>query len=463
METKLREETDLGEREAMSRKSAIPRPVRAIVVAIAVLAIVAVLALGSILGVRFLRGRGLGFGLWRVKHLGLAVLDRQSVVAKSNGAYTNIIFLHHSTGNNLIEQGGVRDLFAESGYDFWDHHYNPTGLRDPSGQLTGYSYRIPRDNTDPDGLARIFAQRAYPLPVNALSGLLQHEVIAFKSCFPASNITSDVQLQQYKDWYLGMRDVMDRHSDRVFVVMSPPPLNPAATTPEAAARARAFADWLTSDAYLAGHPNVFTFDFFDHLAEDDPAAPDYNMLRAEYRLEGGDSHPNQRANEAVGPAFAEAVMAAASNYAQAMGLSSLTKHDTIVACLLEILTRVYPDHGLSGILTGGGALPLVTALLITLAWGAERRCLGVGYPGRGRRGGCSPFSPSGSWPFDLLNLQSQLFYPQTHTLKLNLTNSQLVLPFSRTAFAPTFLITPTNASRCTASLSLPLTLGRRRR
>ena len=161
---------------------------------------------------------------------------------------------------------------------------------------------------------RIFAQRVYRLPLNALSGLLQHEVIVFKSCFPASNITSDAELQQRKDWYLGMRDVMDAHPDRVFVVMSQPPLNPAVTTPEVAARARAFADWLTSDDYLEGHPNVYAFDFFDNLAEDDPSSPEVNMLRAEYRPDGEDSHPNQVANAAVGPIFAKAVMNAALSY-----------------------------------------------------------------------------------------------------------------------------------------------------
>lgn len=271
------------------------------------------LAFAAVVGFRLVTGRTVGFGLWRVKHLGLAVLDSGSVAGTARGQYTDVIFLHHSTGNNLIEEGEVRRRFTETGYDFWDHHYNYTGLRDPDGQLRGYSYRIPRDNTDPDGLAETFAQRVYPLPLNALSGLLQHEVIAFKSCFPASNITSDEQLQQYKEWYLGMRDVMDSHPDRVFVVMSPPPLNPAATTPQVAGRARAFADWLTSDAYLAGHPNVSAFDFFDQLAEGDPAAADYNMLRADYR-EGEDSHPNQVANEALGPVFAGFVIEAAETY-----------------------------------------------------------------------------------------------------------------------------------------------------
>jgi len=287
---------------------------------LATLALVAIVFVLALVAMRLITGHGLGIStfLRSIADRAQAVLDRDYVTSTSQGEFTNVIFLHHSTGQNLINQGGVRERFTAAGYDFWDHDYNPTGLRDPAGGYTGYNYNIPDDNTDPDGLAHIFGQRVYGLPVNALSGLLQHEVIAFKSCFPASQITSDGQLAQYKAWYLGMRDVMDQHPDKVFIVMSPPPLNPASTDAGAAARARAFAEWLQSDEYLSGHPNVFAFDFFGHLAEEDPTAPDYNMLRVAYR-DGEDSHPNQLANETVGPLFADFVMEAAEEYKAVYG------------------------------------------------------------------------------------------------------------------------------------------------
>ncbi len=106
---------------------------------------------------------------------------------------------------------------------------------------------------------------------------------------------------------------MDRHPDRAFIVVTPPPLNPADTEPETAARARAFANWLKSDEFLAGHPNVSTFDFFELLAEGNPSASDFNMLRAAYR-EGEDSHPNQLANETIGPLFADFIIEVAQTY-----------------------------------------------------------------------------------------------------------------------------------------------------
>jgi hypothetical protein len=191
-------------------------------------------------------------------------------------------------------------------------------VRRPDGSSAGFHYGVPDDNTNPDGLAGVFAQPVYRLPINTFSGLLQHEVIVFKSCFPVSKIASDEQLERYKDYYLSMRSVMDQHRDKVFVVVTPPPLNPAATDVEAASRARAFAEWLASEEYLSGHPNVFTFDFFGLLAEGDPAAWDYSMLKADYR-NGEDSHPNAVANEMLGPLFVEFIVDAASSHREMVG------------------------------------------------------------------------------------------------------------------------------------------------
>ena len=187
------------------------------------------------------------------------------------------------------------------------------GLTDPSGQIKGYNYSVPGDNTDIDGLARVFSQTVYPLPVNTLSGLLQHEVIIIKSCYPNSDITSDEYLANDKAYYLAMRDTVDKHPDKVFIIVTTPPLNPAETNLETAARAREMADWLKSEEFLKGYPNLFTFDFFSYLADDNPTSPQFNMLRKEYQ-EGTDSHPNRLANETIGPAFVQYVIQSIRSY-----------------------------------------------------------------------------------------------------------------------------------------------------
>ena len=210
-----------------------------------------------------------------------------------------IIFLHHSCGANLIADGGVREGLSARGYEFYDHGYNDDGLVLADGTWTGTNFDVPGDNTDPDGYAAIFAQELHDPPDNTFSHLMQYDVIAFKSCFPVSNIESDSQLAEYRSYYRSIRDRMDQYPDKIFVIVTQPPEVPANSSPDAAARARAFTNWLQSDEYLAGHANVFVFDFFGVLAGND------DFLRPEYRMDEYDAHPNQRANSDIGPLFVE--------------------------------------------------------------------------------------------------------------------------------------------------------------
>lgn len=226
------------------------------------------------------------------------------------GALT-IIFLHHSTGANLIAQGNVRQRLTEMGYAFYDHGYNIDGLTLPDGSPAGYHFTVPDDNTDPDGLAAIFAQPLHIPPDNTFSHLLRYDVIIFKSCFPVSNIESDEKLLTYKSHYLSMRDRMDEYPNKVFIVVTQPPQIPANTDPAEAARARALARWLASEEFLEGRRNLFTFDFFDLLA--DPAE---NMLRPEYRSSEDDAHPNERANEEIAPLFCDFIDQAIQHFGE---------------------------------------------------------------------------------------------------------------------------------------------------
>ncbi len=228
---------------------------------------------------------------------------------------TRIIFLHHSCGENLINEGSVREGLsalgadAEHPYEFYDHGYNDEGLRDADGAYTGRNFDVPDDNTDPDGIAVIFSQPLHDPPDNTFSHLMQYDVIAFKSCYPTSNIGSDEQLDEYKGYYLTARNRMDQYPDKVFIVVTQPPQVPGNSDADEARRARALADWLASDDFLGGHPNVFAFDFFGLLA-----GPD-NFLRPEYRYDDYEGHPNARANREIGPLFVDFIDEAIRSYA----------------------------------------------------------------------------------------------------------------------------------------------------
>lgn len=237
-------------------------------------------------------------------------------VSARSATLANLFFLHHSTGNGLITGGNMRGVVTAyntasgTSFAFWDHGYNSAGLRDPAGNFTGTSYDIPNDNTDPDGLYYLWTSTEDDASTCRNTILANHEVIAFKSCFPASDIPDADTLDQYKAWYLAMRDVFDQHPDHLFVVMSTPPLHRLATNAAQADNARQFANWLISSDYLSGHVNIVCFDLFNYLAGSD------NMLKYEYEgsHEDSDSHPNTTANQAVGPIFANFLITSALNY-----------------------------------------------------------------------------------------------------------------------------------------------------
>jgi hypothetical protein len=212
-----------------------------------------------------------------------------------------IIWLHHSCGEGLIEQGGVREGLSALGYEFYDHGYNDEGLRLADGSYSGRSFDVPDDNTDPDGLAAIFSQPLHNPPDNTFSYFMQYDVIAFKSCYPVSNIGSDEQLAEYQAYYLTIRARMAQYPDKLFVVVTQPPQVPGSSDRDEARRARALADWLNSGQFLGGQPNIVTFDFFGYLAGDD------GFLWPEYRVDNDDAHPNEQANREIGPRFVEFV------------------------------------------------------------------------------------------------------------------------------------------------------------
>jgi hypothetical protein len=241
----------------------------------------------------------------------------------------SMVFIHHSSGRNLLAEGSVRAHLAaaadEAGMErprLWDHDYNAIGLSNPDGTKLNYGWDIPNDNTDPIGLHELFTTD------NAArdSILSRFDVIAFKSCYePTCAIGSDAQLQQYKDWYLEIRDVLDQHPDKVFVIMSMPALFIDRNSTSWSDRSRNFANWLGSEEFLGGRANLVYFDLFDLIANPDDGSDTRNMQRPEYRRnpEILDSHPNELANQVVGPLFARALVNAAAVDTKPAGWGSL--------------------------------------------------------------------------------------------------------------------------------------------
>ncbi|MCB2155254.1 hypothetical protein KQI84_10225 [bacterium] len=263
----------------------------------------------------------------------------------------DIMFIHHSCGENWLN-GGLRnallamDTIDEVNEITYGTAVDPmTGRPDSLGAVDG-------DNTD-------MAHWCYWFN-DYLDSIESHDcatgrnrIIMFKSCFPTSHVTEETgtdpwgwgDLGSYQAVYRHpngpgntyenegviyhpLEDIFAANPDILFIPVTAPPLTPAATNPEAAARARQFNNWLKEDwldNYNTAHPgldNVVVLDWFNFLAyaDDYPGTETYepvdgpgpgeysvaNMLKADYRPESdpSDSHPNDTANQESTQLFA---------------------------------------------------------------------------------------------------------------------------------------------------------------
>ncbi len=221
-----------------------------------------------------------------------------------------ILFIHHSTGGLLLNQGNVRELLLEKAphMKLWDHGYNlqkgwpsfmnrltyRTGLSDADGKMTGTDYDIFLSNNSPKEYDEIFSRDPDDF---TLKSILNYNLIVFKNCFPTTKIVTNRMLNDHKKYYLNISRSLQKYPDKRFVIFSPPPLRSEATKPAYAKRARELAKWMKG---TLTHQNIVVFDFFDLLANDD------NLLKREYCLPlFFDSHPNRRANREIGPKLVE--------------------------------------------------------------------------------------------------------------------------------------------------------------
>jgi len=228
---------------------------------------------------------------------------------------SNYMFVHHSTGRNMMSESGVRSLIAlhndrhDTAIELWDHDYHSgnayTGIIEPDSTVyPDWSYGEEANNIQPLGYYDIFCNGS----AFRDSLINSHDVIVLKNDHSTGDITSDSQIVAYQSCYLEIRDVLDQFPDKRFILVSGPPRRPEDISNAEADRARTFYDWLQSPTFMNGHPNISFFDLFDALASpDDPSDPQRNMLRSEYRRSYGDtdSHPNTHANSVIGPAFAD--------------------------------------------------------------------------------------------------------------------------------------------------------------
>jgi hypothetical protein len=217
---------------------------------------------------------------------------------------TRMVFLHHSVGKGILEEGGLRDSLFDIGVSIKSATYG-----DDIGQDTDMRHWLPKFR---DGMNRILRFKAHPNTY--YSNDITNDIVMFKSCYPNSDISSEGtepgnptgkerSVADFKAAFEDLKPEFAKRKDKLFIYMTAPPLVPEETSPENARRAREFNNWLIGEylpAYVSetGCNNLVVFDLFGFLAGED------NYLKQEYRrAHKGDSHPNVTANREAAAKF----------------------------------------------------------------------------------------------------------------------------------------------------------------
>jgi hypothetical protein len=241
------------------------------------------------------------------------------LMATSTGYSQKVIFLHHSTGNNVFKEGNVVS---------WIDSYNKANGK--ALKVTERSF--PNEPWDwsnyPFDYWKLWingsCNSANP-NIECLQTLVaNYNMVILKHCFPGADIkpnsgrpdvTSNVKtIDNYKEQYRALRSLFDSYPGTKFMVWTLAPLHRMATSPETARLANEFVQWVKNEWLKEDnkpHPNIYIYDFFGLVAEmnENPANGVRYCLKYDFERShtDGDSHPNLAANQYAGPLFGKAI------------------------------------------------------------------------------------------------------------------------------------------------------------
>jgi len=259
-------------------------------------------------------------------------------------AQTNdLIFIHHSCGQNWLDDGLRDALDAKSYIDevneitYGDTVTNDVGRPDsltaPQGDNTNmdswifwfndYLNNVKTQGCDDGSNVIIMFKSCYPIscisedgtppgdPFDFNQTLLNYQALYRHPSGPGNTYSHDIYT------YKPLEDIFAENPNILFIAVTAPSNVPFETCNDWADRARVFDNWLKNNwqtSYNTSHPtlkNVVVFDWFDVLAyanayagteiytpaNGDPEGtyPVRNMTKSDYRT--GDSHPNVQANQ----------------------------------------------------------------------------------------------------------------------------------------------------------------------
>jgi len=253
-----------------------------------------------------------------------------------------LIFIHHSTGGNWLADpsgnelgGGLGSALMENNYfvSATNYGWGPDGIGDRT-DIINWPEWFTGPNRDTI-LAALYTETGqnygdgeWPRLAEDPGG--ENQIILFKSCFPNSNMggspndppaaapNEDLTVANAKAVYNDLLAYFATRPDKLFIVITAPPLAKSDTDPASAANARAFNNWLMNE-WLNGYtiPNVAVFDFYNVLTSGPgPSRNDAGQATGNHHrwwdgavqhtqsvdnnflvYPSGDSHPSRAGNE----------------------------------------------------------------------------------------------------------------------------------------------------------------------
>ena len=202
-----------------------------------------------------------------------------------------LIFIHHSTGEGWLADGGGNLGLGlhDNNYFTSDTNYGwgPDGIGDQTDIGLWYNWFAGPDHDRYTSALYGESQQnsSYTRLYDDPGG--ENRIIMFKSCFPNSELegspgdaptsgdnpmrgewvgSDSYTVANAKGIYNDLLPYFASRTDKLFILITPPPLVPGSTDAHHAANARAVNDWLVNE-WLRDYPhhNVRVFDFFSVL------------------------------------------------------------------------------------------------------------------------------------------------------------------------------------------------------
>lgn len=221
------------------------------------------------------------------------------------GNGNSVIYLHHSTGNNIWE-GGIREAVQAQ------NEVNGTSI---AIKEQNYPYKPHPWENNPYEYWNLWVNHSGENRYEEQPSLEQiasdFDVIVWKNCYITAGMEADdgnpdvsspkKTLANYKLQYDALKEKMNSFPDKTFVVWTVPPKTKGDTNDEAAKLTNEFVEWTKSEWDVPGD-NIHLWDYHALAME---GSPDGVHPKDGYSVGEKDSHPGKEISASASKRFAQ--------------------------------------------------------------------------------------------------------------------------------------------------------------